>query len=145
MKFRLLSMLAISLLLVFAPAWAGKGGPIAEGYWVGAGQAIYPDGTIADITRVEALLFQDGNFIYGDAEFDVVVDGYPMVTQQGQMSGHIHGNALTGVLGGCLGPAPECLGAGTFEGKLSGNKLSGTMRDLSDGSTSVIVLHRAPH
>ena len=63
MKFRLLSILAIGLLIVFAPAQAGKGGPIAEGFWQGAGQAIYPDGTFAEITRVEALLFQDGNFI----------------------------------------------------------------------------------
>ena len=144
MKFKLLSILAIALLIVFAPAYAGKGGPIAEGMWQGAGQAIYPDGTIADITRVEALLFQDGNFIYGFAEFDVTIDGYQMDTQQGQMSGHIMGNKINGVLGGCLGPAPECLGAGTFEGKLSGNRMTGTMLDLSDGSTSYIVLHRAP-
>jgi len=145
MKFRLLSMLAISLLLVFAPAWAGKGGPIAEGLWVGAGQAIYPDGTTAEITRIEAMLFQDGNFIYGGAEFDVIVDDLPMVTQGGQMSAHIFGNRISGVLGFCIEPAPECVGAGVFEGKLSGNRMTGTMRDLSDGSTSVIVLHRAPH
>ena len=56
------------------------------------------------------------------------------------------GNKIKGVLGGCFGPPPEeCLGAGTFEGKLSGNKMTGTMLDLSDGSTSYIVLRRAPN
>jgi hypothetical protein len=146
MKFRLLSILAIGLLIVFAPAQAGKGGPIAEGFWQGAGQAIYPDGTFAEITRVEALLFQDGNFIYGGAEFEVIVGDSPAVVQQGQMSAHMMGNKIKGVLGGCFGPPPEyCLGAGTFEGKLSGNKMTGTMLDLSDGSTSYIVLRRAPN
>jgi hypothetical protein len=138
-------MLAIGLLLVFAPAYAGKGGPSAEGFWTGDGHAIYPDGTTARITRVEALLFQDGNFIYGGAEFDVIVGDDPMYTQGGQMSAHIHGNRIKGVLGACLEPAPECFGLGMFEGKLSGNKMTGTMRDLNDGSTSVIVLRRAPN
>ena len=145
MKFRLLSILAIGLLLVLAPAYAGKGGPIAEGLWGGAGHAIYPDGTTARITRVEVELFQDGNFVYGNAEFDVIVEGFPEFTQQGQMSAHIKGNKIKGVLGGCLPAAPECLGAGVFEGKLSGNRLTGTMRDLSDGSTAVIVLRRMPN
>jgi hypothetical protein len=135
-------LLAAGLLLVAGGAVAGKGGPIASGYWMGDGQAIYPDGTIAEIISVAALLTQDGNFIYGDAEFHVVInDGDPLM-QQGQMSGHISGNAIKGVLGGCLGEAPNCLGAGMFEGKLSGNKLTGTVMDLSDGSTSVITLHR---
>jgi hypothetical protein len=145
MKFKVFSILAIGLLLVFAPVYAGKGGPIAEGFWQGAGQAIYPDGTNADITRVEALLFQDGNFVYGDAEFEVVIGDQPPVTQQGQMSAHIYGNVIKGVLGGCLGPAPECQGAATFEGKLSGNKMTGTVLDLSDGSTTIMVLRRAPN
>lgn len=145
MKFKLLSILAIALLIVFAPAYAGKGGPIAEGLWLGAGHAVYPDGTIAEITRVEALLSQDGNFIYGYAEFDVTIDGYQMDTQVGQMSGHLMGNKITGVLGGCEEPAPACGGAGTFDGKLSGNRMTGTMLDLSDGSTSYIVLRRAPN
>ena len=143
MRFRLLSILAIGLLLVFAPVYAGKGGPIAEGLWGGAGHAIYPDGTTARITRVDAQLFQDGNFIYGNAEFDVIVEGFPMYTQIGQISAHIQGNRIKGVLGGCLPAAPECLGAGVFEGKLSGNRLTGTMLDLSDGSTAYIVLRRA--
>jgi hypothetical protein len=145
MKFRLLSILAIGLLLVLAPAYAGKGGPIAEGIWSGAGHAIYPDGTTAEITRIDAQLFQDGMFVYGDAEFDVVVEGFPMYTQPGQMSAHMYGNKIKGVLGFCLPAAPECVGAGVFEGKLSGNRLTGTMRDLSDGSTAVIVLRRMPN
>ena len=62
--------------------------------------------------------------------------------QLGQMSAHISGNKLKGVLGGCLSEAPDCLGAAVFEGKLSGNMLRGTVMDLSDGSTSVITLHR---
>jgi hypothetical protein len=138
-------MLAIGLMLAFAPAYAGKGGPIAEGYWAGAGQAVYPDGTIADITRVEAMLFQDGNFIYGGAEFEVIVGDNPPWVQQGQLSGYLSGNEINGVLGGCFGPAPDCAGAGTLQGKISGNRMMGTLLDLSDGSTSVIVLQRSPH
>ena len=135
-------LLAAGLLLIAGSAVAGKGGPIVSGYWMGDGQAIYPDGTMAQIVEVAAVLTQDGNFIYGDAEFHVVInDGEPMM-QQGQMSAHISGNAIKGVLGGCLGEAPNCLGAAMFEGKLSGNKLTGTVMDLSDGSTSAIILHR---
>jgi hypothetical protein len=142
MKYKLLSILAIAFLTVAGAAVAGKGGPIAAGYWEGAGQAMYPDGTSAEITFVEALLFQDGNFIYGGAAFTVIVGENEPTTQESQMSGHISGNALTGVLGGCFAEAPNCIGAGIFEGKLSGNKITGTVVDLSDGSTSVITLHR---
>ena len=145
MKSKVLSILAIGLLFVFAPVYAGKGGPIAEGYWQGAGQAIYPDGTTAVITRVEALLFQDGNFIYGGAEFEVIIGDNEPMTQGGQIRAQIQGYVIKGVLGGCYGPAPDCLGGGTFEGKLSGNKMTGTVLDLSDGSTSIMVLHRAPN
>jgi hypothetical protein len=142
MKYKVLSILAIALLAIAGSALAGKGGPIAAGYWQGHGQAIYPDGTSAEITFVEAILFQEGNFIHGGAAFTVVIGENDPVTQEGQMSGHIQGNALTGVMGGCFAEAPNCIGAGIFEGKLSGNKLRGTVVDLSDGSTSVITLHR---
>jgi len=135
-------LVAAVLLLAAGAAVAGKGGPIASGFWEGSGQAVYPDGTIAEIILVEALLSQDGNFIHGGAEFTVIIGDNDPVTQEGQMSGHISGNAVTGVLGGCFAEAPNCIGAGIFEGKLSGNKLRGTVVDLSDGSTSVITLHR---
>ncbi|MEE4243755.1 MAG: hypothetical protein V2I36_20015 [Desulfopila sp.] len=134
--------LAAGLLLVAGGAVAGKGGPIASGYWMGDGQAIYPDGTVAEIISVAALLSQDGNFIYGGAEFHVIINDGDPVVQQGQISAHISGNQLKGVMGGCLTVAPDCLGVGVIEGKLSGNMLRGTVMDLSDGSTSVITLHR---
>jgi hypothetical protein len=135
-------LVAAVFLLAAGVAVAGKGGPIASGYWEGSGQAVYPDGTIAEITLVEALLLQDGNFIYGGAEFMVIIGDNEPVSQEGQLSGHISGNAITGVMGGCFAEAPNCIGVGIFEGKLSGNKLRGTIVDLSDGSTSVITLHR---
>ena len=142
MKYKLLSILAIVLLTVAGTAVAGKGGPIIAGYWEGAGQAMYPDGTSAEIVFVGALLSQDGNFFHGGAAFIVIVGEGEPALQEGQMSGHISGNAVTGVLGGCFAEAPDCAGAGILHGKLSGNKLSGTVADLSDGSTSVITLYR---
>jgi hypothetical protein len=135
-------LIAVSFLMAAGVAVAGKGGPIASGFWEGSGQAMYPDGTSAEITLVQTLLTQEGNFIYGEAEFTVIVGENEPSTQAGQMSGHIRGNDVTGVLGGCFAEAPNCIGAGVFEGKLSGNKLTGTVIDLSDGSTSVITLHR---
>ena len=91
---------------------------------------------------MQVLLHQDGSFIYGGAEFTVIIgDNEPMM-QEGQMSGHISGNAIKGLMGGCLAEAPNCIGIGVFDGKFSGNRLSGTVIDLSDGSTSVITLHR---
>jgi hypothetical protein len=135
-------LLAVGLLLAAGPAIAGKGGPSASGAWGGQGQAIYPDGTIADITLVEAVLVQNGAFISGYASFHVEIDGDQLEPQEGQMSGHINGNKISGVLGGCDPFAPYCAGAAVFEGKLSGNKLTGTVRDLSDGSTSTITLFR---
>ena len=103
---------------------------------------MYPDGTSAEITLVQALLTQDGNFIYGGAEFTVIVGENDPAMQAGQLSGHISGNAIKGAMGGCFAEAPNCIGAGIFDGKLSGDKLTGTVVDLSDGSTSVITLHR---
>lgn len=142
MKHKLLSILALSFLFVAGSAVAGKGGPIISGHWEGVGQAMYVDGTSAEITSVSADLFQEGNFFSGIAVFEVTVGGDVQPTQIAQMSGHISGNAIKGVLGGCLSTAPDCLGAAILEGKLSGNKLSGTVVDLSDGSTSVITLYR---
>jgi hypothetical protein len=136
------ALIAASFLLVAGNAFAGEGGPIVSGFWEGSGQAIYPDGTGADIILVQALLIQEGSFIYGDAGFIVIVGENDPTEQVGQMSGHISGNKISGLLGGCLAEAPECLGAGVFEGKISGNKLSGTIMDLSDGSTSVVTLYR---
>jgi len=139
MKF-LKILVAAVFLLAAGSAVAGKGGPIITGVWAGSGQAMYVDGTSAEIVSVYAELIQEGNFFSGFAVFEVTVGG----TQFAQMSGHISGNAVTGVLGGCEGTAPDyyCVGAAILEGKLSGNKLSGTVVDLSDGSTSVITLHR---
>lgn len=140
---RLLKVLVVvGLLLAAGQAIAGKGGPNASGVWGGQGQAIYPDGTIADITLVEAVLTQDGAFISGYASFQVEIDGDQLEPQAGQMSGQISGNRINGVLGACDPFAPYCAGAAVFEGKLSGNKLTGTVMDLSDGSTSTIVLFR---
>ena len=136
------ALIAAGLLMAAGAVVAGKGGQIASGYWEGAGQAMYPDGTSAEITLVQALLTQDGNFIYGGAEFTVIVGENVPAMQAGQLSGHISGNAIKGVMGGCFAEAPNCIGAGIFDGKLSGNKLTGTVVDLSDGSTSVITLHR---
>jgi len=135
-------LIAVSFLLATSVAVAGKGGPIASGYWEGSGQAMYPDGTSAEITLVQTLLTQEGNFIYGEAKFIVIVGENDPSEQLGQMSGHIKGNDLTGVMGGCFTEAPDCIGKGIIEGKLSGNKLTGTVTDLSDGSTSVITLYR---
>jgi len=139
MKF-LKILVAAVFLLAAGSAVAGKGGPIITGVWAGTGQAMYVDGTSAEIVSVYAELIQEGNFFFGFAVFEVTVGG----TQVAQMSGHISGNAIKGVLGGCTQePALwACFGAATLEGKLSGNKLSGTVVDMSDGSTSVITLHR---
>ena len=142
MKPKHLLILALSFLFVAGTAVAGKGGPIISGHWDGAGQVMYVDGTPAEITYVSADLSQDGNFFSGVAVFEVTVGDVVQPTQIAQMSGHISGNAIKGVLGGCLTTAPDCLGAAFLEGKLSGNKLIGTVVDLSDGSTSVITLYR---
>ena len=136
--------IAVIFLMVAGVALAGKGGPVVSGYWEGYGQAMYPDGTIVEIALVEALLVQEGNFIYGGAEFTVIIDDISMPPQAAQMSGHISGNEIKGLLGGCISEAPDCLGSGVFEGKLCGNKMTGTIMDLGDGSTSVVTLHRMP-
>ena len=135
-------LVAAVFLLAAGSAVAGKGGPIIAGVWAGSGQAMYLDGTPAIIVSVSVVLYQEGNFFYGLAEFEVTVGEDEQPTQFGQLSGHISGNAVKGVMGGCEGPAPACFGAATFDGKLSGNKLRGTFVDLSDGSTAVLTLHR---
>ena len=64
MKFRLISMLALSLLIVTS-AFAGSGGVNITGIWVGEGKAMYVDGTTADIAIQEASIYQEEDFVYG--------------------------------------------------------------------------------
>ena len=118
------------------------GDQVAAGQYEGTGQGIYMDGTTSVITDVTSDISQEGNFIYGTAQFTVTVGANDPVTQGGQLSGHIQGNAIKGLFGGCTGPAPECVGAAIFEGKLTGDELSGTVVDLRDGSTFTLTLQR---
>ena len=115
---------------------------VGAGIWEGTGQGIYPDGTTSQITDVSANLAQEGNFIYGTAQFTLTVGNNDPVVQVGQLSGHIQGNAVKGLFGGCLGPAPDCVGGAIFEGKLTGDELFGTVLDLGDGSTGTLTLQR---
>ena len=39
---------------------------------------------------------------------------------------------------------PDCVGAGVFEGRINGKSMTGTIVDLSDGSTSVVTLKNCP-
>jgi len=122
---------------------AGKGGRDITGYWTGNGMAMYVDGTTATITSVEAELQQEGQFVFGIASFDVLVgDATEPETQQGQISAYLDGKTVKGVLGGCFTEAPDCFGAGTFEGSLRGGTMRGVVVDLSDGSTSVVEMER---
>jgi len=115
-------------------AFAGQGGPIVAGSWTGYGQAIYMDGTMAQITIESAMLYQQGDFVYGNAQFSVAIGGDdPILLPPAQLSGHVQGNRIKGTFGACFGPAPNCFGAAVFEGKISGNKMTGTVIDLSDG------------
>ena len=119
-------------------------GQVAAGQWGGTGEGIYMDGTTSDISLVTAEVFQEegSNFFYGTAQFTVSVGGNDPVTQGGQMSGHIQGNAIKGLFGGCITVAPDCFGAAIFDGKLTGDDLYGTVVDLNDGSTFTLTLQR---
>lgn len=121
---------------------SGGDGQVAAGQYEGTGQGIYMDGTTSVITDVTANIFQDDTFIYGMAAYTVTVGVNDPVTLGGQLSGHIQGNAIKGLFGGCTGPAPECVGAAIFEGELTGDELLGTVVDLSDGSTFTLTLQR---
>ena len=121
---------------------SGGDGLVAAGQYVGTGQGIYMDGTTSEITDVTSNVSQDGNFIYGTAAFTVRVGVNDPVMQGGQLSGHIQGDAIKGLFGGCTGPAPDCVGAAIFDGKLTGSELFVTVVDLSDGSTFTLTLQR---
>lgn len=121
---------------------SGGDGLVAAGQYVGTGQGIYMDGTTSEITDVTSNVSQDGNFIYGTAAFTVRVGVNDPVMQGGQLSGHIQGDAIKGLFGGCTGPAPDCVGAAIFDGKLTGSELFVTVVDLRDGSTFTLTLQR---
>ncbi len=143
MKYHYPIICALALMLATGSVIADKGGREITGYWTGNGMAMYVDGTTAEITSVEADLIQDGQFIYGIASFDVLVgDATEPETQQGQISAYLDGKTIKGVLGGCITEAPDCVGAGTFEGSLRGGTMRGVVVDLSDGSTSVVEMVR---
>jgi len=115
---------------------------VGAGTWEGTGQGIYPDGTTSQITDAVAVLTQDGNFISGTAQFNLSVGGVDQGLQVGQLSGHIQGNAVKGIFGGCPVPAPDCVSGAIFEGKITGDELFGTVLDLGDGSTGTLNLQR---
>ena len=121
---------------------SGGDGQVVAGQYEGTGQGIYMDGTTSVITDVTANVSQEGTFIYGTAAFTVTVGVNDPVTQGGQLSGHIQGNAIKGLFGGCIGPAPACEGGAIFEGKLTSDELLGTVVDLTDGSTFTLTLQR---
>ena len=143
MKYHYPIICAAALMLAAGSAIAGKGGRDVSGYWTGSGQAMYVDGTTASITSVDAELQQDGQFVYGLASFDVLVgDATEPDTQQGMISAFFDGKTIKGVLGGCIAEAPDCFGAGIFEGSLRGGTMRGVVIDLSDGSTSGVEMER---
>jgi hypothetical protein len=121
---------------------SGGDGQNAAGQYAGTGQGIYMDGTTSEITNVTANVIQEGDFIYGQAQYTVTVGANSPVVEGGQLSGHIQGNTIKGLFGGCSGPAPACVGGAIFDGKLTGNELNGTVLDLSDGSTFTLTLQR---
>jgi hypothetical protein len=104
-------------------------------------QGIYADGTTAEIV-VTLDLNEEGDFVHGTAGFTVDIDG-SAIEQAGQISGHIQGNAINGIFGGCITVAPDCAGGAIFEGKVTGDELNGSVVDLNDGSTITITLQRA--
>ena len=139
MSLRTIFTLALSL-LIGTSAVAGGGVNIA-GTWVGTGKAMYVDGTTATITINPASISQEDGFVYGVVSLTYEIGGVT-TSQAGQVSGHIQGNVLRGIFGGCAGAAPNCQGASILDGKITGNTMSGTVTDLSDGSVSVITLKR---
>ncbi len=142
MVYKQLSILALTLSIVTS-AFAGKGGPTVAGMWTGNGQAIYMYGTIVDIEVNEASLYQKGKFVYGDTQITIKIDDEVVATQSGNMSGFIQGNTIKGTFGGCDSTIPPvCAGAAILEGKITGKTLSGTVIDLSDGSTGMITLKK---
>jgi hypothetical protein len=148
MKFRLLSMLILSLFIATG-AVAGKGGKNIAGTWEGTGEAMYVDGTTADITVGPVVITQEDKFVYGTVDLAYTVhqdagDIEVTLPEPGKISGYIKGNVLTGVFGGCSAEAPACQGASILNGKITGKgkKITGTVVDLSDGSVSVITLQR---
>jgi hypothetical protein len=140
MKFKLLSMIALSVFIVTS-AVAG-GGINIQGTWVGKGQAMYVDGTTATIGIDPVSISQtDDGFVYGTVSLTYEIGGVT-TSQTGQVSGHIQGNVLKGILGFCQTVAPDCVGLSILDGKITGNSMSGTVTDLSDGSVSAITLKR---
>ena len=119
---------------------SGGDGQVAAGLWQGTGQGIYADGTTAEIV-VTVDLYAVSDFVYGTAGFTVDVDG-SAIEQAGQISGHIQGNAINGIFGGCMTVAPDCAGGAIFEGKVTGDELNGSVVDLNDGSTITLTLQR---
>jgi len=122
----------------------GGDGQIVAGQWGGTGEGIYMDGTTSVINPVTAEVFQEegSNFFYGAAQFTVTVGDNDPDVQVGQMSGHIQGNAIKGLFGGCITVAPDCAGGAIFDGKVTGDDLYGTVVDLTDGSTFTLTLQR---
>lgn len=131
----------IALWFVIGTSAVAGGAINIAGTWVGEGKAMYVDGTTATITIDPVSISQENDFVYGVVSLTYEIGGVT-TSQAGQVSGHIQGNVLTGIFGGCAGAAPNCQGASILDGKITGNSMSGTVTDLSDGSVSSITLKR---
>lgn len=135
-----LRTLFVPVVLMLASGIAGAAG--LDGNWSGTADAIYPDGTVVAGINFDGTVNQDpsweglfqGNFIF-------------TIPSVGATSGLVTGfigadGKFSGLLSVVLTAGDPPVAVAVVEGKLSGNRITATTRDFSDGTTSVLWASR---
>ncbi len=112
------------------------------GTWEGTGQAVFPDGTIiGGITFVGTAEQDETTGLFSAIFTFTFIDpstGHE-VSQNAFATGHATKNGkLTGLLSALIDQDAPPVAFAVFEGKVSGNKITGVVRDFNDTSTSVL-------
>jgi hypothetical protein len=137
MKKRLLLAVLFAVFVVNG-AIAGSGSLLGD--WEGTARAILPEELPGDGTAIITGITLEGTFVElekglfrGEFTFDVPGIGL----QEAYATGYIKAQKIQGVMS--IDPGGGPVGIGLFEANLKGKKMTGVVRDLSDGSTTIFT------
>jgi hypothetical protein len=113
-----------------------------DGNWAGTADAIYPDGTVVAGINFDGTVNQDPSWnglFQGSFTFTIPSVG----ATTGLVTGFIGADGkFSGLLSVILSAGDPPVAVAVVEGKLSGNRITATTRDFSDGTTSVLWAFR---
>lgn len=112
-----------------------------NGIWRGEAEAIYPNGDSLAGLQFDGTIYQqeESGLFYGS--FTYTLPGLGQIS--GAITGYIaRGGEFSGLLSAFLSEGDPPTAVALVDGKLTGNKITATTRDFSDGTTSLLKASR---